>query len=82
MRYLTSVVLAALLMAPAVASAQDQPTPAQIRAAAEAFDRGREAYKAEQYQEARGAIRACGRERAERHGAGARHPFARSRGKQ
>jgi hypothetical protein len=53
MRYLTSVALAALLMAaPAVASAQDQPTPAQIRAAAEAFDRGREAYKAEQYQEA------------------------------
>jgi hypothetical protein len=39
-------------MAPAVASAQDEPTPAQIRAAAEAFDRGREAYKAEQYQEA------------------------------
>jgi hypothetical protein len=52
MRYLTSVALAALLLAPAVASAQDQPTPAQIRAAAEAFDRGREAYKAEQYQEA------------------------------
>ena len=53
MRYLTSVALAALLMAaPAVASAQEQPTPAQIRAAAEAFDRGREAYKAEQYQEA------------------------------
>ena len=52
MRYLTSVALAALLMAPAIASAQDQPTPAQIRAAAEAFDRGREAYKAEQYQEA------------------------------
>jgi hypothetical protein len=53
MRYLTSVALAALLTAaPAIASAQDQPTPAQIRAAAEAFDRGREAYKAEQYQEA------------------------------
>lgn len=51
MRYSTCVALAALLMAPALASAQE-PTPAQIRAAADAFDRGREAYKAEQYVEA------------------------------
>jgi hypothetical protein len=29
-----------------------EPTPAQVRAAAEAFDRGREAYKAEEYVEA------------------------------
>ena len=38
MRYLTSAALAALLVAaPAIASAQAQPTPAQIRAAAEAL---------------------------------------------
>ncbi len=29
-----------------------EPTPAQVRSAAEAFDRGREAYKAEEYMEA------------------------------
>src|ERR1043165_9098617 len=29
-----------------------EPTPAQVRAAAEAFDKGREAYKAEEYVEA------------------------------
>jgi hypothetical protein len=36
------------------ASAQDgaEPTPAELRAAAEAFDRGREAYKAQRYTEA------------------------------
>ncbi|HEV8248286.1 MAG TPA: hypothetical protein VGP93_21065, partial [Polyangiaceae bacterium] len=55
MRYLASVALVALMITvPSVAMAQaaDEPTPAQIHAAAEAFDRGREAYKAEQYQEA------------------------------
>ncbi len=55
MRYVASVTLLTLVMAsPSLVSAQaaDEPTPAQIRAAAEAFDRGREAYKAEQYQEA------------------------------
>src|SRR6187402_569826 len=29
-----------------------EPTPAQVRTAAEAFDRGREAYKADEFQEA------------------------------
>jgi hypothetical protein len=39
--------------APSIALAQDgEPTPAQLRAAAEAFDRGREAYKAEHFAEA------------------------------
>lgn len=33
-------------------AAPAEPTPAQVRAAAEAFDRGREAYKAEEYVEA------------------------------
>ena len=52
MRYLSSVAVVALVLAaPAVAYAQE-PTPAQIRAAAEAFDRGREAYEAEQYRDA------------------------------
>jgi hypothetical protein len=55
MRYLACVVLGALLMvAPGVALADDapEPTPAQIRAAAEAFDRGREAYKDDEFLEA------------------------------
>jgi hypothetical protein len=55
MRYLTGVVLGAVLyVLPSMALAQEAegPTPAQIRAAAEAFDRGREAYKAEQFQAA------------------------------
>lgn len=45
-------VVALVLSAPLSAYAQDEPTPAQVRAAAEAFDRGREAYKAEEYVEA------------------------------
>lgn len=48
-------VLALVLGAPLGAYAQEaaaEPTPAQVRAAAEAFDRGREAYKAEEYIEA------------------------------
>ena len=48
-------VLALVLSAPLGAYAQEaaaEPTPAQVRAAAEAFDRGREAYKAEEYVEA------------------------------
>lgn len=48
-------VLALVLSAGSVASAQDgssEPTPAQVRVAAEAFDKGREAYKAEEYVEA------------------------------
>ena len=48
-------VLALVLSAGVSASAQDgaaEPTPAQVRAAAEAFDKGREAYKAEEYVEA------------------------------
>ncbi len=45
-------VLALVLCAPAGVLAQEEPTPAQVRAAAEAFDRGREAYKAEEYVEA------------------------------
>ena len=54
MRYLAGAFLGAILMvAPTVAFAQDaEPTPAQIRAAAEAFDSGRTAYKEEQYQAA------------------------------
>ncbi|HVJ14788.1 MAG TPA: hypothetical protein VM686_05080 [Polyangiaceae bacterium] len=55
MRYLAGVILGAVLLAtPALVQAQEatEPTPAQIRAAAEAFDRGREAYKEEQYQAA------------------------------
>jgi hypothetical protein len=48
-------VLALVLGAPLGAYAQEaaaEPTPAQVRVAAEAFDRGREAYKAEEYVEA------------------------------
>jgi hypothetical protein len=50
-------VLALVLGAPVGAYAQpvdgrNEPTPAQVRAAAEAFDRGREAYKAEEYVDA------------------------------
>jgi hypothetical protein len=48
-------VLALSLSAGSVALAQDgssEPTPAQVRVAAEAFDKGREAYKAEEYVEA------------------------------
>jgi hypothetical protein len=48
-------VLALVISAPLGAYAQEaaaEPTPAQVRAAAEAFDRGREAYKAEEYVEA------------------------------
>src|SRR5688572_21713046 len=48
-------VLALVLGAPLGAQAQEaaaEPTPAQVRTAAEAFDRGREAYKAEEYVEA------------------------------
>lgn len=52
---LSLTALALLLSVGAPASAQDgsaEPTPAQVRAAAEAFDKGREAYKAEEYVEA------------------------------
>lgn len=48
-------VLALVLSAGGIARAQDagsEPTPAQVRTAAEAFDKGREAYKAEDYVEA------------------------------
>jgi hypothetical protein len=48
-------VLALAICAPLGASAQEaaaEPTPAQVRTAAEAFDRGREAYKAGEYVEA------------------------------
>src|SRR5688500_480260 len=48
-------VLALVISAPLGAYAQEaaaEPTPAQVRVAAEAFDRGREAYKAEEYVEA------------------------------
>ena len=47
--------LALVLSAGTAAHAQDatsEPTPAQVRVAAEAFDKGREAYKAEEYVEA------------------------------
>lgn len=47
--------IALALVTPLHAYAQEasaEPTPAQVRAAAEAFDRGREAYKAEDYVEA------------------------------
>jgi tetratricopeptide (TPR) repeat protein len=47
--------LALVLGAGSTAHAQDgasEPTPAQVRVAAEAFDKGREAYKAEEYVEA------------------------------
>ena len=47
--------LALVLGAGSIAHAQEatsEPTPAQVRVAAEAFDRGREAYKAEDYVEA------------------------------
>lgn len=52
---LSLTALALLFSVGASASAQDgsaEPTPAQVRAAAEAFDQGREAYKAEEYVEA------------------------------
>jgi hypothetical protein len=47
-------VLALMLSAGGTALAQEtaEPTPAQVRTAAEAFDKGREAYKAEDYVEA------------------------------
>ncbi|RYZ06518.1 MAG: hypothetical protein EOO73_16220 [Myxococcales bacterium] len=48
-------VLALVLSAGPVAFAQEgssEPTPAQVRVAAEAFDKGREAYKAEEFVEA------------------------------
>ena len=48
-------VLALVMSAPLGAYAEEapaEPTPAQVRAAAEAFDRGREAYKADEYVEA------------------------------
>ena len=47
--------LALVLGAGSIAHAQEatsEPTPAQVRVAAEAFDRGREAYKSEDYVEA------------------------------
>jgi len=47
--------LALVLGAGSTAHAQDaasEPTPAQVRVAAEAFDKGREAYKSEEYVEA------------------------------
>lgn len=52
---LSLTALTLLISVGAPASAQDgsaEPTPAQVRAAAEAFDKGREAYKAEEYVEA------------------------------
>jgi len=52
MRYLAAAVFGAMLLASSThvfAQEAPEPTPAQIRAAAEAFDRGREAYKAEQF---------------------------------
>lgn len=52
---LSLTALTLLISVAAPASAQDgsaEPTPAQVRAAAEAFDKGREAYKAEEYVEA------------------------------
>jgi len=48
-------VLALVFSVAPLAHAQDgssEPTPAQVRVAAEAFDKGREAYKAEEYVEA------------------------------
>jgi hypothetical protein len=45
----TSVLLVTLTAAAVHAQSAAEPTPAQIRDAAEAFDRGREAYKAEKY---------------------------------
>jgi hypothetical protein len=45
----TSVLLVTLTAAVVHAQSAPEPTPAQIRDAAEAFDRGREAYKAEKY---------------------------------
>ena len=47
--------VAVILHTAAVVRAEEEasePTPAQVRAAAEAFDRGREAYKSEEYVEA------------------------------
>lgn len=56
MRVALGVSLIALVLGtPLIVHAQGapaEPTPAQVRAAAEAFDRGREAYKAEEYVEA------------------------------
>lgn len=54
-RALSLTALTLLLSVTLPASAQDgsaEPTPAQVRTAAEAFDKGREAYKAEEYVEA------------------------------
>jgi hypothetical protein len=49
-----AVCAAALHVAGYAVAAEDvvEPTPAQVRSAAEAFDRGREAYKSEEYVEA------------------------------
>jgi hypothetical protein len=56
MKCLFSVAAATVILhAASVAHAAEEasePTPAQVRSAAEAFDRGREAYKAEEYVEA------------------------------
>jgi tetratricopeptide (TPR) repeat protein len=55
MRAALSIPLLALAIsvgATAHAQTASEPTPAQVRAAAEAFDRGREAYKAEEFVEA------------------------------
>jgi hypothetical protein len=48
-RLLAAVLLAAALSASPMARAAGEPTPTQIREAAEAFDRGREAYKTEDW---------------------------------
>jgi len=56
MKGLFSVAAAAIVLyAAGIARAEEEasdPTPAQVRTAAEAFDRGREAYKSEEYVEA------------------------------
>jgi hypothetical protein len=56
MKGLFSVAAAAVILHGAslarAAEEASEPTPAQVRSAAEAFDRGREAYKAEEYLEA------------------------------
>lgn len=48
-RLLGAALLVAALSTSVVASAANEPTPTQIREAAEAFDRGREAYKTEDW---------------------------------
>jgi len=55
MKCLFSVAAAAVILHAGAARAAEEasePTPAQVRSAAEAFDRGREAYKTEDYVEA------------------------------